>query len=85
LVERVDPSVSGDAVALCAAALVIVSIQVGEDGRPTKARSLGTSPAECRASAEAAALQFRFDPAQDVQKKPIAGNATVSISFGEIQ
>jgi TonB family protein len=85
LVEGVNRVTSGDAVALCAGTSVIVSIQVGEDGQPTKARSLGTSPAECRASAEAAARQFRFEPAQDVQGQPVAATVTISISFGEAQ
>lgn len=85
IAESVEPALSGEAVAICAGTSVVVSVQVGQDGRPTKARSLGKSPAECRASAEEAALGFRFEPAQDVEGKPVAANATISISFGEIQ
>ncbi|MEP7012641.1 MAG: serine/threonine-protein kinase [Acidobacteriota bacterium] len=85
LIERTEPLISGDAVALCAGTSVIVSVQVGDDGRPTKARALDKSPAACRASAEAAALNFRFDPAQDAEGKPVTGKSAVSISFGEIQ
>ncbi len=85
LVERTEPLISGDAVVLCAGISVIVSVQVGEDGRPTQARALDKSPAPCRASAEAAALNYRFDPAQDAEGKPMTGKSAVSISFGEIQ
>ena len=85
LLERAEPLVSGDAVALCAGNSVVVSIRVGEDGRPLQVRSLGASPAECRASAEAAARQFRFEPAQDVAGKPVAATTTISIQFGDVQ
>ncbi len=85
LVERVEPVISGDAVALCAGISVVVSIQVGPDGRPVRVRSLGTSPAECRTPAEAAARQFRFDPAEDGQERPVAAAVTIAISFGDIQ
>lgn len=85
LVERVEPSISGDAVALCAGISVILSIEVGEDGRPVRLRSLGASPSECRASAEAAARQFRFEPARDAEGRPVGATLTISISFGEPQ
>jgi len=85
LVERVEPVLSGDAVALCAESPVIVSIQVGEDGRPLRVRTIGKSPKECSASAEVAVRQYRFEPAQDAQGQPVAATVTIAISFGEAQ
>jgi serine/threonine-protein kinase len=85
LVERAEPSLSGEAVALCAGTSVTVSIQVGEDGRPVRVRTLGATPAECRASAEAAARQYLFEPAQDVEGRPVAATTAMAIFFGEVR
>lgn len=83
LVEQGKPSFSGDAAARCAGVSLIVSVEVGEDGKPTRVRFLGSSPAECRAPAEAAARQFRFEPAQDIDGRPVTATVTLSIPFGE--
>ena len=83
LVEQGKPTISGETAALCAGVSVIVSLEVGEDGRPTRVRFLGSSPAECRAAADAAARQFRFEPGQDLDGRPVAATVTLSIPFGE--
>ncbi len=85
LVEQPEPILSGDAVALCAGTSVILSIQVGEDGRPERVRSLGSSRKECSAPAEAAAKLYRFEPAKDIDDRPVAATTTLTVSFGGLK
>ncbi len=85
LVERSEPALAGESAARCAGTSVIVSIQVGEDGRPTAVRPLGTSPAECRTPVEEAALRYRFDPALDAEGRPTSAGVTISVQLGGVQ
>jgi outer membrane biosynthesis protein TonB/predicted Ser/Thr protein kinase len=78
---RVTPELTAEDAARCSAQQVVLSVLVGEDGRPTAVRVLSGGDSVCREAARRAAEQFTFNPALDAERRPVESWATIGIEF----
>ena len=67
--------------AQCAGVSVILSVAVGEDGTAKRSRVLGDAPEVCRRAARETAERYRFEPALDIEGRPVDASISISLRF----
>lgn len=83
LLERVEPAPSAEQAELCRGGSVVLTVQVGVDGRPIGSRVLSSPHDTCSAVARDTVAKFLFEPGADVEGVPVPAAVTLTLTFGE--
>jgi serine/threonine protein kinase len=83
LLERVEPAPSAEQAELCRGGSVVLTVQVGTDGRPTGSRVLSSPHDTCSEVARDTVAKFVFEPGADAEGAPVPAAVTLTLSFGE--
>jgi serine/threonine-protein kinase len=85
LLAQVEPTLAGELARQCAGRRLHLSVVVAEDGRVSSAKVMSTDqPQVCEAPAVAAVEQYRYDPALDVEGRPVEARVMLAFYFPEV-
>ncbi len=85
IVTAVEPALPSAEAGQCIGQSVILSLQIGEDGKVLGSKFLKKGSEDCTEAARLAAEAYVFEPARDAQGQPIAASTTINIRFQEVE
>ncbi len=80
IVSAAEPAQAAE----CIGQSVILSLQVGEDGKVLRSRTLKKGSEACTSAARLAAEAYVFEPARDSRGEPLTASTTINIRFHEV-